>query len=34
MAGPVPISPLAPKAYPDMPAIEGVRFATGAAGIR
>jgi glutamate N-acetyltransferase/amino-acid N-acetyltransferase len=28
------ISPLAPKSYPDMPAIEGVRFATGAAGIR
>jgi glutamate N-acetyltransferase/amino-acid N-acetyltransferase len=34
MAGPAPISPLAPKSYPDMPAIEGVRFATGAAGIR
>jgi glutamate N-acetyltransferase/amino-acid N-acetyltransferase len=28
------ISPLAPKSYPNMPAIEGVRFATGAAGIR
>src|SRR5436305_14510345 len=34
MAGPTPISPLAPKSYPAMPAIEGVRFATGAAGIR
>jgi glutamate N-acetyltransferase/amino-acid N-acetyltransferase len=34
MAGPTPISPLAPKSYPDMPAVEGVRFATGAAGIR
>jgi glutamate N-acetyltransferase / amino-acid N-acetyltransferase len=34
MAGPAPTSPLAPKSYPDMPAIDGVRFATGAAGIR
>jgi glutamate N-acetyltransferase / amino-acid N-acetyltransferase len=34
MAGPAPISPLAPKSYPEMPAIEGVRFASGAAGIR
>jgi glutamate N-acetyltransferase/amino-acid N-acetyltransferase len=34
MARPTPTSPLAPKSYPDMPAIEGVRFATGAAGIR
>jgi glutamate N-acetyltransferase/amino-acid N-acetyltransferase len=34
MAGPAPISPLAPKSHPDMPAIDGVRFATGAAGIR
>jgi glutamate N-acetyltransferase/amino-acid N-acetyltransferase len=34
MAAPAPISPLAPKASPDMPAIEGVRFAAGAAGIR
>src|SRR6476659_11272553 len=34
MAGPAPISPLAPKSTPDMPRIEGVRFATGAAGIR
>ncbi len=30
----VPVSPLAPKSYPDMPAIEGVRFATAEAGIR
>ena len=28
------ISPLAPKAYPDMPEIDGVRFATAEAGIR
>src|SRR5580692_3347381 len=28
------ISPLAPKAVPDMPEIEGVRLATAAAGIR
>lgn len=28
------ISPLAPKSYPELPEIEGVRFATGAAGIR
>jgi glutamate N-acetyltransferase/amino-acid N-acetyltransferase len=34
MAGPAAISPLAPKSYPDIPAVEGVRFATGAAGIR
>ena len=34
MARPTPTSPLAPKSYPDMPAIEGVRFAAGAAGIR
>jgi len=35
-AAPVPpaISPLAPKTVPDMPAIAGVRLATGAAGIR
>jgi glutamate N-acetyltransferase / amino-acid N-acetyltransferase len=29
-----PISPLAPAQFPDMPPIEGVRFATAAAGIR
>jgi glutamate N-acetyltransferase/amino-acid N-acetyltransferase len=28
------VSPLAPKSYPELPVIEGVRFATGAAGIR
>jgi glutamate N-acetyltransferase/amino-acid N-acetyltransferase len=28
------ISPLAPKTIPDMPPVEGVRLATGAAGIR
>jgi glutamate N-acetyltransferase / amino-acid N-acetyltransferase len=28
------ISPLAPKAYPELPEIEGVRFATGSAGIK
>src|ERR1700736_6507458 len=28
------ISPLAPTSFPDLPEIEGVRFATGAAGIR
>src|SRR6266851_4830463 len=29
-----PTSPLAPAQFPDMPPIEGVRFATAAAGIR
>src|SRR6056300_1524673 len=28
------ISPLAPKAFPDLPVIKGVRFATAAAGVR
>jgi glutamate N-acetyltransferase/amino-acid N-acetyltransferase len=28
------VSPLAPKSFPELPAVEGVRFATGAAGIR
>jgi len=28
------LSPLAPKSFPDLPEIEGVRFATGAAGVR
>src|SRR5205807_9818405 len=28
------VSPLAPAQFPDMPAIEGVRLATAAAGIR
>lgn len=30
----VAVSPLAPQSFPDMPEVEGVRFATGAAGIR
>ncbi len=30
----VPVSPLAPKAWPDMPDIAGVRFATAEAGIK
>ena len=34
MAHDAPLSPLAPKTFPDMPAIDGVRFASGAAGIR
>ena len=34
MAHSTAISPLAPKSYPQIPAIEGVRFATAAAGIR
>ncbi|MDE2363675.1 MAG: bifunctional glutamate N-acetyltransferase/amino-acid acetyltransferase ArgJ [Hyphomicrobiales bacterium] len=34
MAHDAPLSPLAPKGFPDMPAVEGVRFAAGAAGIR
>jgi glutamate N-acetyltransferase/amino-acid N-acetyltransferase len=29
-----PVSPLAPKSYPDLPAISGVRFATAEAGIK
>ena len=34
MAKASPVSPLAPKSYPECPDIEGVRFATAAAGIR
>ena len=34
MAPPVPVSPLAPTTLPDMPAIPGLRFAAGEAGIR
>ena len=34
MAKATPISPLAPKTTPEIPPIDGVRFATGAAGIR
>jgi glutamate N-acetyltransferase/amino-acid N-acetyltransferase len=29
-----PVSPLAPKTYPDLPQIAGVRFATAEAGIK
>ena len=34
MAAPAPLSPLAPKKYPTLPPVEGVRFATVAAGVR
>ena len=34
MAHDAPLSPLAPKSYPELPQIEGVRFATAEAGIR
>ena len=34
MAQAAPVSPLAPKSYPALPEIEGVRFASIAAGIR
>lgn len=34
MAHDAPLSPLAPKKLPKMPAIDGVRFATGEAGVR
>jgi glutamate N-acetyltransferase/amino-acid N-acetyltransferase len=34
MAKAAPLSPLAPSDFPDLPAIEGVRLATAAAGIR
>jgi glutamate N-acetyltransferase/amino-acid N-acetyltransferase len=34
MAKPAPVSPLAPKSYPDLAPIEGVTFATAEAGIR
>ncbi len=34
MAAPAPLSPLAPKSYPTLPPIAGVRFATIAAGVR
>ena len=34
MAAPALISPLAPKKYPSLPPIHGVRFATAAAGVR
>ncbi|MGJ8610822.1 MAG: bifunctional glutamate N-acetyltransferase/amino-acid acetyltransferase ArgJ, partial [Octadecabacter sp.] len=28
------ISPLAPASFPELPVIEGVRFASGAAGVK
>ena len=31
---PAALSPLAPKTYPALPPIAGVRFATAAAGVR
>jgi glutamate N-acetyltransferase/amino-acid N-acetyltransferase len=34
MASAASVSPLAPACYPEMPVIEGLRFATGAAGVR
>jgi glutamate N-acetyltransferase/amino-acid N-acetyltransferase len=34
MATPAPLSPLAPKKYPALPSIDGVRFATIEAGVR
>ncbi|WP_346892355.1 bifunctional glutamate N-acetyltransferase/amino-acid acetyltransferase ArgJ [uncultured Roseibium sp.] len=34
MAASASVSPLAPKSYPDMPEIDGVRFATAEAGIK
>ena len=34
MAAPAQLSPLAPKTYPRLPVIEGVRFASVAAGVR
>src|SRR5579871_2553000 len=34
MAKTAAVSPLAPKTYPEMPPIPGVRFAAGSAGIR
>ena len=34
MAGKYPTSPLAPAAFPELPVIDGVRFATAAAGVK
>ena len=34
MAKPGPVSPLAPERFPDLPVIDGVRFATHAAGVK
>ncbi len=34
MAGNIPVSPLAPESFPDLPVIEGVTFATAQAGVK
>ncbi|WP_298840697.1 bifunctional glutamate N-acetyltransferase/amino-acid acetyltransferase ArgJ [uncultured Roseobacter sp.] len=34
MAGSLPVSPLAPSGFPELPIVDGVRFATVAAGVR
>ncbi len=34
MGKPAPVSPLAPARFPDLPVVEGVRFATHAAGVK
>lgn len=34
MAGPARVSPLAPDGFPDLPTIDGVTFATAAAGVK
>ena len=34
MAADLPVSPLAPAAFPDLPVVDGVRFAAAAAGVK
>ena len=34
MAGNIPVSPLAPERFPDLPRIDGVTFATAQAGVK
>ena len=34
MAKPLPVSPLAPAAFPDLPVVRGVRIATADAGVK
>lgn len=34
MGAPLPVSPLAPEAFPELPEISGVRFATASAGVK
>ena len=34
MAKALPLSPLAPKSFADLPAIDGVRLATAATGVK